>query len=285
MYEETREQAKELIKGSYDLHIHSWPDHDKRSVTDFELLEEAEQAGMAGVLIKNHYEPTVSRAMIANHEHRGNTVMYGSIALNWSVGGLNPYAAESAAKLGAKMIWLPTREAETSMRMAGLGSFMDRPPLRVLDEEGQLKKSVLEIFEVAKQYHVPVSTGHITLEESCAACRAGLDMGLTMVFSHPEYSHTKTSVEDQLKLADMGVLIEKDWVDIALGMATVEEVADSIRKIGAERIYLATDRGQVKGEHPLEGMILFISGLLACGISEPEINIMIRENPRRVLNF
>lgn len=226
MINECRQKAKELLVGAYDLHVHSWPDHDKRSVSDFLLLEEAETAGMAGVLIKNHYEPTTARAMIVNEEHQGKTKMYGSLTLNWSVGGLNPYAVESACKMGAKMIWLPTRDAETSIRIAGVGSFMERPPLRVIEEDGRPKQVLKDILEVARQYHVPVSTGHITLEESYTACRIGLDMGVTMVFTHPEYSHTKTSLADQKRLAEMGVMIEKDWVDIALGMATLEEVAD-----------------------------------------------------------
>ena len=49
-------EAKELLRGGYDLHAHSFPSHVSRSVDDFELLEQAAGAGMAGVMIKNHYE-------------------------------------------------------------------------------------------------------------------------------------------------------------------------------------------------------------------------------------
>ena len=51
-------EAKELLRGGYDLHAHSFPSHVSRSVDDFELLEQAAGAGMAGVMIKNHYEST-----------------------------------------------------------------------------------------------------------------------------------------------------------------------------------------------------------------------------------
>lgn len=279
------EQALRLVRGSYDLHVHTWPDHDRRSVSDLELLADAEGLGMAGVLVKNHYEPTAGRAAIAASVHKGQARIFGSIALNWSVGGVNPYAVESAARMGAKMVWLPTRDAEASLRLAGLGDYRPRPALKVAGSDGKPLPALLEVLEVARDYNLPVSTGHISLEESFAACRAGLELGVGMVLSHPEYDHTPVSVSDQREFARMGVLIEKDWVDIALGMASVEAVADSIREIGAQHIYLATDRGQASGERPAEGMLLFISGLLRCGITAEEIRIMIQENPRRVLRL
>lgn len=283
MNTDSRIQAQELIKGAYDLHVHSYPDHDSRSVNDFELLEEAENYGMAGVLIKNHYEPTTARATLVNLKHVGQARMYGSVTLNWASGGVNPYAVESAARMGAKMVWLPTREAEASIRHSGLGTYRPRPPLRVVDDQGKPLSSLMEVFEVAKAYNLPVSTGHISTQESLTACRVGLDMGLTMVLSHPEYAHTPVTLAEQRCFVEMGGLIEKDWVDIALGMATIEEVADSIRALGAQHIYLATDRGQANGEHPAEAMILFLSGLLNCGITPKDIRTMVCDNPRVVL--
>lgn len=279
------EEAVQLIRNSYDLHVHTWPDHDARSVSDIELLEDAEKLGMAGVLIKNHYEPTTGRAALAGKLHCGGTKIFGSIALNWPVGGVNPYAVESAARMGAKMVWLPTREAEASIRRSGLGNYRPRPALRVTDSEGRPLPELLEVLEVARDYEVPVSTGHISMEESFIACRAGLDLGVRMVLSHPEYDHTPVSVSDQQRFVEMGVLIEKDWVDIALGMATVESVAGSIRALGARHIYLATDRGQAGGERPAEGMVRFVCGLLRCGIAPDDIVTMIRTNPRSVLHF
>ena len=52
------DQARALLQGSYDLHIHPIPSHVPRLLDDFEVLAQAEEAGMAGVLLKNHYEPT-----------------------------------------------------------------------------------------------------------------------------------------------------------------------------------------------------------------------------------
>lgn len=278
-----RSTAAHLLQGAYDLHVHASPSHDARSVTDWDVLMDAEKAGMAGVLIKNHYEPTGGRAESVNHIFNGTARLYGGIALNLPVGGINPYAVESAVRLGARMIWMPTRDAKNSIERAGRGVFRPHPGISVLDKSGNLIPSVYEVLEIAKQYQVCVSTGHLSLHESWEICRAGKEVGVQMILTHPEYDHTRISVEDQLLFVREGVMIEKDWVDIALRMASVEEVAGSIRKIGAAHIYLATDRGQASGEKPVEGMLLFLEDLLRCGITEEELVIMIQENPRNVL--
>ena len=99
------DQARALLQGSYDLHIHPIPSHVPRLLDDFEVLAQAEEAGMAGVLLKNHYEPTGARAILANRRGEGfRAKAYGAAVLNWPLGGLNPYAVHSALKMGAHVI-------------------------------------------------------------------------------------------------------------------------------------------------------------------------------------
>ena len=100
------DQARALLQGSYDLHIHPIPSHVPRLLDDFEVLAQAEEAGMAGVLLKNHYEPTGARAILANRRGEGfRAKAYGAAVLNWPLGGLNPYAVHSALKMGAHVIF------------------------------------------------------------------------------------------------------------------------------------------------------------------------------------
>ena len=37
--------------------------------------------------------------------------VFGSICLDYEVGGLNSYALEASAKLGARVVWMPTHSA------------------------------------------------------------------------------------------------------------------------------------------------------------------------------
>lgn len=283
MNSDSRFKALELIKGAYDLHVHTSPSHYERSLDDFELVEEATALGMSGVLIKSHFEPTSARAALVNHRMEGGAKLYGSITLNLSVGGINPYAVESAVRLGAKMVWMPTKDSQNHINQAGIGDFRSREGLTVFNDDGSLKTCVYEVMEVAHQYNVCVSTGHLTPEESFSVCKAGLDLGVQMILTHPEFSYTTIPLEAQLKFADMGVIIEKDWVNIALDMTTSEEMAKSIKFIGAENIYLATDRGQASGERPSEGMLMYIGSMLNYGITPEEIRTMIYTVPRAVL--
>ncbi len=69
--------------------------------TEADFLEEAERvrdAGMAGYVIKSHYFPSSSWAKVAN-ARVPECQTFGSIVLNNSVGGLNPYAVDAAARM------------------------------------------------------------------------------------------------------------------------------------------------------------------------------------------
>jgi hypothetical protein len=58
--------VKELIRGAYDMHIHSAPDVLPRKFNDIVLAEHAVEAGMAGVVLKSHYICTADRANLIN---------------------------------------------------------------------------------------------------------------------------------------------------------------------------------------------------------------------------
>lgn len=85
------DQARALLQGSYDLHIHPIPSHVPRLLDDFEVLAQAEEAGMAGVLLKNHYEPTGARPFWPTDGERASGLKaYGAAVLNWPLGGRIP---------------------------------------------------------------------------------------------------------------------------------------------------------------------------------------------------
>ena len=88
------------MQGAYDLHMHAAPSPFHRVLDDYGLLEEAGRAGMAGIMLKSHYESTIARAILANIHCASCTKAYGGLVLNWPVGGLNPYAVENAMKRG-----------------------------------------------------------------------------------------------------------------------------------------------------------------------------------------
>lgn len=182
-----KEQIKALLQGSYDLHIHPTPSHFPREFDDFELVEQATDYGMAGVMLKSHYESTAGRAALVNRR-MGNVAAraYGGIVLNWPVGGLNPYAVESALRLGAAFVWMPTRDAQNCLRYGDMeGDFFSRTGISVLDQDQKLLPVIHDIFDVVKEHDRVLATGHISPAETMALCKAGRAAGVRMVLTHP----------------------------------------------------------------------------------------------------
>jgi hypothetical protein len=94
------EWARNLVRGAYDLYVHVAPDVMRRRVTDVQLARRCGDAGLAGFVLKSHYVPTAERAAVVNEALGGEVRVLGALALNASVGGLNPLAVEIAAREG-----------------------------------------------------------------------------------------------------------------------------------------------------------------------------------------
>lgn len=280
-----RQKAVSLIQGGYDLHAHSFPSHIRRSLDDFELVKQAAGAGMAGVMIKNHYESTAARAMLVNRNSHVSAKAYGGLVLNWPAGGINPYAVESSLRLGASFIWLPTRDAANCLRYGDMpGDFFKRPGISVLDESDCLIPAFYEVLAVIKKYDAVLATGHVSVKEAVAACKAAREMKIRTVLTHPEWRRTAVPADIQVQLADLGVVVEKDWANVKDGECTVGQMIADIRAVGVERSFIATDRGQAGCETPLEGMLCFIELLLDNCFTDQEIRTMVCEVPKALLS-
>lgn len=270
--------------GAYDLHVHTLPSAFPRAQDGFEVIREADQAGMAGIMLKSHYEPTALRAALINQYSVCKTKAYGSLVLNWPTGGLNVYAVENAVKVGAKIIWMPTRDAANSLQFGNMeGDFFNRKGISPLDENGKVLNCVYEIMDVIKAARVTLATGHISPQESVILCREGRKRGVRMILTHPEFFRTILPPETQKELADLGVIIEKNWLNIASGSVTAAQMADTIRLIGSERVYIATDRGQKGCPSPVSEYRRFILALLDEGISEADLRNLTQRVPSSIV--
>ena len=102
----------EIITGSFDLHVHAYPDSSRERRTDaIEAGKYAYEYGMGGFVLKSHDYPTGPLSMVLNQIYPGIFIA-GGIVLNQSVGGLNPRAVEKMIPLNTKIVWMPTRDAQ-----------------------------------------------------------------------------------------------------------------------------------------------------------------------------
>src|SRR5262249_60059280 len=110
-HDEPSARARELVRGAYDLHVHIEPDLAARRIDDLALARRFGELGLAGFVLKSHYVPTAERAAVVRAAVPGVDAL-GAIVLNNGVGGLNAQAVEIAARGGARIVWLPTVDAE-----------------------------------------------------------------------------------------------------------------------------------------------------------------------------
>src|SRR3954468_17275147 len=90
-------QTDVSLAGVIDMHAHSAPDAVARSINSFEVVRQAKGAGMAGVVVKNHYVSTAALAQLAMQELGGGIEVFGGIVLNRANGGINVEAVRRMA--------------------------------------------------------------------------------------------------------------------------------------------------------------------------------------------
>lgn len=295
------DEARSLLRGSYDLHIHSAPDIMPRKGNDLDFARRATEAGMAGILIKSHYTSTADRATLVNGLHDGARV-YGALALNHAVGALNPIAVDVAGRSGARLIWFPTVDAEHEVeyQVANPGGKkaywftiqqelkakrMSRPPFSILDEAGEVIPATKQVLEVIAAHDMILSTGHVGPAEVMALLKAANDIGVKrFVVCHPEFPSIAMPLEMQVEAARQGALMERCFTTPHSGKINWDEMFRAIKTVGPAASFLSTDLGQPTAPWPDEGFAEFASRLLEAGFSRDEVRIMMVDNPGRLVN-
>ena len=238
------------LTGTIDLHIHTAPDVSPRKLDDVEAARQAAARGMRAILLKSHTTLTAGRAALVERMVPGIRV-FGGLALNDAVGGLNPAAVEAALQLGAAEIWMPTLSAVGDPRPHRA------PGLTVVDDQG-LKPSVHEILRLVAEHNAILGTGHLSPAEIMLLVPAARAAGVRKVLiTHPEHPPVEMSVLQQEELRDRyDVYFERCLISTTLGSGQMSfaELAGIIRRVGAATTVVATDFGQPGNLSPVEGL-------------------------------
>jgi len=278
--------ARELMKGAIDIHIHIEPDpHFKRFLNVFEAATEAKLAGMRGIVIKSHAYMTTPLAL-SIQPFVPEVELYGGLALNYEMGGLNPSAVEMAGRMNTKIVWMPTLSSKNDMEKRGFKG----KGLTILDQNGVMLPVVKEILELIKQYDMTLGTGHLSTAEIFILLAEARKIGVKrIVVNHPisiSFGPTAT-LDAQKQMMGENTFFEQCLI---YAMPTSDRLApekfvEAIRAVGPEHCIMSTDFGQVVVPPPAEGMRMFIEIMLKYGISEDEIITMVRTNPAKALDL
>ena len=274
------DMEKNYLKGAIDLHFHAGPDVQERKLTYLEAASRAQEAGMKAILIKSHVTITADIASLIQPLVK-DTLVFGGLALNYPVGGLNPAAVETALKLGAKQIWMPTLDAANQYRHE-----KKRGGITVTGRKGKLKKEVIEILKILSKRDIILSTGHLSQRESILLVREAKKRGIEKILiTHPDHLLIQMSVEVQRDLAREGFFFDRCFPTERTSPLTMEEMAKRIREVGVTTTVLTSDFGQPENPFPVEGLRSYIQHLIQLGFSDEEIDHMVRINPQRLLNL
>lgn len=284
-----------LLEGAIDLHTHSHPSVFARKQTDWELVEEVKAAKMAGVVIKSHEAPTTDRTALIRmkepHLH-----VYGGVVLNHFVGGLNPSAVEVAIQSGAKIIWMPTISthahqqyfANRQTRLFKSARSLEGPPqpIGITDEDGKIRAEVHWILDMIAEADIVLATGHLDPREVLLLADAVQEHRVQkFLIQHTDLGIARVRFELERELAARGAILEKCFLAISRDFNDISprEMADSIRELGADSCVLVTDYGQAHNVSPVQAMNQFVELMLTHGITERQIETMIKRNPAALL--
>jgi hypothetical protein len=277
--------SAQTLKGVVDIHAHCDPDSVPRSIDAIDLAKLARDRGIRALVLKNHYEPTASLAFLVRKVVPG-IELFGGIALNRTVGGVNPAAVERMTRVKGgwgRVVWMPTLDAENQVRY----SKESRPLVRV-SKNGTLLPEVREVLALIAKNKLTLATGHSSPAEDLMLIREARRAGITsIVVTHGMLPPVAMTVAQMREAAGLGAYIEFVY-NVMIGSTKafeMPEYARAIRAVGPEHCILSSDLGQPGNPLHPDGLEAFFAALRSQGFTVSEIERMAKNNPARLLGL
>jgi hypothetical protein len=175
--------------GMADLHTHSSPSLLPRHGDDRATVAAEHALGFTTVVLKAHEGSTVERAAAVGGADAG---VYGGIVLNSPVGGANPDAVEVAARLGARVVWMPTVSARTHKAGAASPELsvhrgFELGVVDVLSEDGTLLPAWHDVLDVIAAHDLLLASGHLSADETVVLFGLAREHGVQrLLVNHPK---------------------------------------------------------------------------------------------------
>jgi hypothetical protein len=274
-----------LLDGAIDVHVHSYPDDRPRSIDAIEVAKLAHARKLRAIVLKNHYDSTAGLAYVVRKVVPGIEV-FGGVALNLTVGGINAAAVEHMAAVSGgwgRVVWMPTFDAENQVRTS-----KENRPFVPVTQNGELLPAVRDVIAVIAKRDLVLATGHSAPQETLLVLREAKRQGVQrMIVTHAMNTPVSMTVAEMQEAAGLGALIE--FVGGSLTSADAEarmnRYADAIRQIGPEFCVLSSDLGQPGNALPPDGFGEFLVSLRRRGFTSEEVDRMAKQNPARLLGL
>lgn len=292
------EEVAELLVGAIDLHCHSGPAAMPRILDHHEALLDAAAARFRALLYKDHFYLGTAHAVILEKLFPELGVkLFSGIALNNASGGINPHAVDHAAKLGARIVWMPTLSAANHIDQASgqaksfpktAQKMLDPIPLRCTDDDGRLTDATLQVLDLVAEADIILAGGHLHVSEMLVLFAEARRRGVRkLLVNHPTYI-VGCSDDDIRALVGLGAYIEHSICMFVEGRAKKYEpdkLAHLIEVAGVERTILSSDLGLQGSPRPLDGFRAVTGTLLDLQMPAAAIRRMTGDNAAELLGI
>lgn len=287
---------REILQGAIDLHVHAGPSVARREVDAGDMLREGLENGYRAFVVKDHYFPTMMSAqLVEKHLGSDKIKVFGGIALNNSVGGINVKAVDAAYAMGAKFVYMPTVSSnhhieEHKGHFPGAGAMsLEEKPIVYIDKKGNLKQEVKDLVDYVAKTELILATGHGSVSEIEALIPEAIRAGVKKVFVNHPFFLIGASVEQIAQWAKMGAYIELNacvFPPSKFGSVSWETLSKIFETVAIEKLVIDSDYGQKGNGSPVEGLYTFIQILMKdLKVTEKQINMMLKETPAKLLGL
>jgi hypothetical protein len=286
---------KSPIEGAIDFHVHSAPDVFGRSIDDMDVARAAAREGMRAIVLKNHVTNTADRAALVSKEVPGLEV-FGGVVLNQAVGGINPAAVEWMYRMAGgrgKVVWMPTFDADHHLK-----TMKEKGEGLKATKDGKILPETEAVLKVIARENLVLQTGHLSPEETLLVIKSAKELGVkNIAITHAMADVPGLSMEQMKEAAAMGAYMELDFLNHLMGphahmgwmqhwkQVSIADMAKAIKAIGAQHFILATDLGQTGNPIHPDGYKLLVGGLQKEGVSQDELDVMMKKNPAKLLGL
>lgn len=291
-------RATEAMWGAVDLHCHSGPNPIPRIFDHVEAATDGARLGMQAILVKSHHHNTVMDLLaMGDRLEPLATAVFGGVALNSQVGGINPYAVEMSLRMGGRAVWFPTISSSRHLEHLRHGGGFPQAsveitsmPVSPLDGAGQLRSEVHHVLDLVVENDAMLSAGHLAPEEIGPLFTEAASRGIArLVISHPNNKVMRLAIDDTRPFVELGAYLEHEVSMYDPGMeraqSTPEVLMEWITAIGPERSVLASDLGQIGRPRPVDSLLRVGEALLDLGLSDADLRRISVDNPAFLLGI
>jgi uncharacterized protein DUF6282 len=285
------------LHGLVDLHCHSGPNPLPRRFDHVEAARDGARLGMRALLAKSHHHNTVMDILAMREQLSGlSTQVYGGIALNQWVGGINPYAVELCLRMGGRCVWFPTVSSSAHVAHHNAGGGFPNPtiPLSTAQTDirggdGELLPEVFRVLDLIVEAGALLSAGHLPVDDVQALFTTAAERGVRrMVVSHPNFLIGSDAARCR-ELTALGAYIEHETSmydpEVAQARGGPDLLMRWIEDVGPEHTVLASDLGQRGRPMPVDSFLRVGGALLDLGLPEKDLRMIVRDNPAFLLGL